>query len=164
MKMGKAISENLEKYFLIGTLIFMIVIVFVQVALRYFFGTSIQWAEEAARYVMLYQIWVGAAYAVKENAHLRITTFRDKLRGRKQIKMEIAVTILWMVFALFMVIKGSQLTNILISQGQLSPAMHIPMGYAYAAVPVGCGLMLFRLIEKLYGEIKKLSEKEVAQG
>lgn len=164
MKIGKLIWGNFEKYFLICTLVFMILIVFVQVALRYCFGTSLDWAEELARYVMLYQIWVGASYAVKEDAHLRITTFRDKLKGKKQVQMEILVTVLWMVFALFMTVKGFQLANILMGQGQLSPAMQIPMGFAYASVPVGCGLMLIRLIEKLYAEVKKLGEKEAVEG
>ena len=61
----------------------MIVIIFVQVVLRYCFGTTISWGEELTRYIMLYQIWIGAAYAVKEDAHLRITTFRDKFSKKK---------------------------------------------------------------------------------
>ena len=55
----------------------MTLIIFVQVVLRWF-GRSLVWAEELARYIMLYQVWIGAAYAVREDAHIRITAIIGK--------------------------------------------------------------------------------------
>jgi len=156
LKLLKWLDKNFETYFLIGTLIFMVVIISLQVFLRTFFHFSFSWAEEISRYVMLYQIWVGAALAVKEDAHLRITTFRDRFSKKGQVKLEIFVVVLWTVFAAFMTIKSGQLVNILFNRGQVSPAMQMPIGYAYASVTFGCGLMTFRLLQKLYHEIKNL--------
>lgn len=154
LKVLKWLDENLETYFLIGTLVFMVVIISLQVFLRTFFDFSFTWAEEIARYVMLYQIWIGASLAVKEDAHLRITTFRDKYSKKGKMNFEIFIIVLWTVFAGFMTIKSGQLVKILFNRGQVSPAMQIPMGYAYASVTIGCGLMIFRLLQKLYHEVK----------
>ena len=87
MKLLKWLNENFEKYILVASLVVMIVIIFVQVVLRYCFGTTISWGEELTRYIMLYQIWIGAAYAVKEDAHLRITTFRDKFSKKNSMRI-----------------------------------------------------------------------------
>ena len=52
-----------------------------QVVLRWFDAATV-WAEELARYIMLYQVWIGAAYAVREDAHIRITALIGKLTGK----------------------------------------------------------------------------------
>lgn len=161
MKLLKWLNENFEKYILVASLIVMVGIIFIQVVLRYCFGTVIPWGEELTRYIMLYQIWIGAAYAVKEDAHLRITSFRDKFSSKTSMKIEIVVLVLWMAFAAFMSLKGVELVDFLMGQGQLSPAMQLPMWIAYMSVPIGCMLMLIRLIQKLYQRIVKTGVMEV---
>lgn len=161
MKLLKWLNENFEKYILVASLVVMIVIIFVQVVLRYCFGTTISWGEELTRYIMLYQIWIGAAYAVKEDAHLRITTFRDKFSKKNSMRIENGVLVLWMAFAAFISVKGVELVDFLMGQGQLSPAMQLPMWVAYMSVPLGCLLIFIRLIQKLYHNIVKTSAMEV---
>ena len=48
----KKVEENLEKWVLIISLIAMMLIIFVQVVLRWF-GRSLVWAEELARYIKI---------------------------------------------------------------------------------------------------------------
>ena len=50
----------LEEYFLIGTLFFNVVLVFVQVIMRYVFHNSLYWSEELARFVFLWFSWITA--------------------------------------------------------------------------------------------------------
>ena len=160
LKILKWLDDNFETYFLIGTLIIMVFIVSLQVLLRSVFNYSLIWAEELTRYVMLYQIWVGAAIAVKEDAHLRITTVKDYMSPKNQIKIEILVIVLWTMFSAFLAIKSGQLVTVLFARGQISPALQIPMGYSYASVTFGCALMVFRLVQKLKREVKKLESLE----
>lgn len=160
MKILKWLEKNFETYFLIATLVVMVVVITAQVVARAVFKYSFSWAEELTRYVMLYQIWIGAALAVKEDAHLSITSFRDKLSPKKQSILEIIVIVLWTAFSVYLAIKSGELVNLIFTRGQTSPAMQMPMGYAYASVTVGCGLMAFRLIQKLYREVKKLESLE----
>ena len=44
------------------------------------------------------------------------------------------------------------MTAFLAQSGQSSAAMQIPISWAYASVPVGCGLMALRLV----GEIRRV--------
>ena len=65
MRVLKFIDEQFEKWALIASLIVMVLLTFMQVVLRWF-GNATVWAEELSRYIMLYQVWVGASYAVHE--------------------------------------------------------------------------------------------------
>lgn len=156
------LDENFEKYFLIVSLVVMVLIITIQVIAR-FVGKSIIWTEELTRYIMLYQIWIGAAYAVKKDAHLRIVFLRDKLSNKKKEMLEIFVIILWAIFTIWLSFKGTMLVNILLNRNQLSPAMQIPMGYAYASVSIGCALMSIRLLQKLYQKFNEFFSEEVTE-
>ena len=150
--MLKRIWDHLEEYFLISSLMVSVALVFLQVTMRYVFRNSLSWSEELARYLFLWQIWVGASFAVKEHRHLRIEVLRDCFRGRARQGFELAVLLVWFGFSLFLALKGFELARMLFQRGQVSPAMQIPMAYAYASVPVGCGLMAVRLL----GEMAKI--------
>ena len=159
--MLKKIWDHLEEYLLVSTLMVSVTLVFFQVVMRYVFKNSLSWSEELARYLFLWQIWIGASFAVKEHRHLRIEVLLDQFQGRARQGFELAVLVIWFGFSLFLAKEGFELARMLFERGQVSPAMQIPMGYAYAAVPVGCGLMAVRLIGEMAG-ILRSREKEAA--
>ena len=117
--------------------------------MRYVFGHSLSWSEELARYLFLWQIWLGVSYAAKNRTHLRITVVRDCLSETKRRVLEVAVTLVWLGFAVFVTIQGFNLAFKIGAFGQTSAAMRLPMVYAYLSVPVGCLLMIIRLCENL---------------
>lgn len=160
--MAKKIWNHFEEYVLVVSLVFTVVLIFLQVIMRYVFRNSLSWSEELARYVFLWQIWLGASYAVKEHRHLKIEAFINLLPKALRKYLELIMLLVWFAFSMFLAYKGSELTLMLIKRGQVSPAMRIPMAYAYASVPVGCILMALRLIgeiiEFVKSQIKLLEE------
>lgn len=126
MRAWKFIEKNFEKWFLIISLVAMVLIIFMQVVLRWFHAATV-WAEELARYIMLYQVWIGASYAVREDAHIRITALIGKLTGNKRRVSETVVLTLWLIFALWLTVEGVQLVKEIAIMGQVSSAMRIPM-------------------------------------
>ncbi len=138
--------DRLEEYLLVGSLVFNVILIFVQVLMRYVFKNSLSWSEELARYVFLWQTWIGASLAVKERRHLRVEVLANLFSGQNRRIFELLILSIWFCFCLFLGYQGSKLTLFLFQRGQTSPALGIPMGYAYASVPVGCFLMAYRLI------------------
>lgn len=161
--MLKKIWDHLEEYILVYSLMFSVGLVFVQVVMRYVFSNSLSWSEELARYLFLWQIWLGASYAVKEHKHLRIEILQDFIKDPRKRKMyDVFVMVLWLGFSIFLTSESASLTILQFQRNQVSPAMRIPMAYAYASVPVGCGLMSLRLIGEIVKTIKSLGHKEAA--
>ena len=59
--------------FLIGILLMtMILVAFMQIVLRNFFATGVDWADALVRYLVVWVGFVGAAIAVKESKHITI--------------------------------------------------------------------------------------------
>lgn len=162
MRIWKLIDDQLEKWILIASLIVMVLVTFMQIVLRWF-GHATVWAEEFSRYVMLYQVWIGASYAVHEDAHIRITALVNKFNGRGKQCSEIVVLALWLVFALWLTVEGYVLVSKIALMGQVSSAMRIPMTIPYASVLVGGALMSIRLIEKLYEKLSKKPEAKAEE-
>ncbi|SFG12548.1 TRAP-type C4-dicarboxylate transport system, small permease component [Desulfotomaculum arcticum] len=153
--MVRKVWNSLEEYILVFSLAFTVFLIFIQIVMRYVFHHSLSWSEELARYVFLWQIWLGASFAVKEHRHLRIEAIKNVLSPKAQKYFELITLVIWFGFSLFLAFKGAELTMILLQRGQVSPAMRLPMAYAYASVPVGCGLMAIRLIEEMFGLFRK---------
>lgn len=152
--MIKKIWDHLEEYILVSSLMFNVILIFIQIIMRYIFQNSLSWSEELARYIFLWQIWLGASFAVKEHKHLRIEAFLNLLPKKINKYVELLSLLIWFCFSAFLAYKGSELVIILIEHGQLSPAMRMPMFYAYSSVPVGCAFMGVRLIGEIINFFK----------
>ncbi len=164
MSILKWLDEKFEESILVVSLIMTVSIVFAQVVMRYVFKSSLSWSEELARYIFLYQIWLGASYAVKRRNHLRIEIVKNNLSPRNKIIFDTFALLIWLAFSIFLAYKSFILTLTISQRGQLSPSMRMPMGYAYASVPIGSGLMCIRLVQQIYLNIKSLDEINKGEG
>jgi TRAP-type C4-dicarboxylate transport system permease small subunit len=152
----KSFLDRFEERALIAGLWALLIMVFVQVVLRYFFRITWNWIEEVARFLFLWLVWIGAGYAAKCRGHLRIEAFVSKLSPGARSWVEGLSLAIWIAFAAFLTWTGGQLTWMLIKRNQLSPVLQIPMAWAYASVPVGMGLMLLRLLQQFWEAISRL--------
>jgi TRAP-type C4-dicarboxylate transport system permease small subunit len=145
--MLKKIWDHLEEIFLIPSLILSVGLIFTQIVMRYVFGNSLSWSEELARYLFIWQIWIGISYAARNRSHLRILLVKQRMGKKAQDVLEIVVTVIWAGFALFVAVQGFSLVMQIGRFGQKSSALQMSMVYPHLAVPVGCALMVVRLIE-----------------
>ncbi len=154
--------DAIEEYFLIGTLIFNVVLVFVQVVMRYLFHNSLYWSEELARYVFLWFSWIGTSFAVKEKAHLKVTMLADRLGGMPKKILELVSLLIWIVFSIFLTWQGTKLVIFIATMGQTSSALYIPMSIVYTSVPLGSLFMTLRLLLEFKEALTGSETKEVA--
>ena len=158
-KVLKFLDDHFEEYILIASFFVTVTVIFIQVIARYVFKNSLSWSEELARYIFVWQIWLGAAYAAKIDKHINITVVREKLPQKVQVILEFLVYVLWIAFTVFMVVEGRELIAFIIKTKQKAPALRIPMAIPYASVPIGCGIMGLRLIEKIVRSIPGWKER-----
>jgi TRAP-type C4-dicarboxylate transport system permease small subunit len=139
--------DHLEEIFLIPSLIFSVALVFVQIIMRYVVGDPLSWSDELARYLFIWQIWIGVSYSARNRTHLRIMMLKQKMGKTAQNILELAVTAVGVGFASFIALQGFYLVMKVGQFGQKSSALQVSMVYPHLAVPVGCTLMAVRLIE-----------------
>ena len=150
---------KIEEFLLVISLAMMVLLIFGQVIGRYVFSSAPSWTEEMARYIHIFQVWIGASYAVKLRQHIRVEAFITRFQGTFRKILEILALLVWFVMALFLAIFGTELVLSSIEHGQVTPAMQIPIWIAYLAIPLGGAGMAIRLVSQIRDVLKGDYEK-----
>ena len=138
----------------------MSIILFVQVVFRFVLHAALPWSEEASRYLLVWTAFIGGAYGVRRGAHIGIEAFALLLPKKAQKVLNLFVLVVSTVVCCIILKYGIDIVSTQLSKGQLSPAMRIPMGYMYAAIPVGMFFFIIRHIEEIIVEIKNFNKVE----
>ena len=156
----KNFLNNFEGYCCIFTLAAMSIIVFIQVVARFILKSSLPWSEEASRYLLVWTAFLGGAYGVRQGAHIGIEAFAMLLPKKVQKVLNILVMIGSIVICVVIFKYGASIVSTQLSKGQLSPAMRVPMGYMYAAIPVGMVFFIIRYIQNIYDVIRDFNKED----
>jgi TRAP-type C4-dicarboxylate transport system permease small subunit len=134
------------------------VVVMANVIARYVFNLSLAWVNEIGEFVFLWLTFMGGARAVQLGAHLSITEMVDAAGPRLRRVLGWIAEASAAAVLLALLVWGSALAAQMMNQ-TLS-VTYIPMGLAYAAMPVGSVLgLLFIARRVLLG-----AEHEAAPG
>lgn len=148
--MLKKCWDHLEETILIYSYLLVIPLLFAQVICRYVLNHSLSWSEEIARYLFIWQVWLGSSYCVQKGRHIRIDVFTSRLSPRFRQVYEILIALVCIVFCAFLACKSIAVTGMIVRLKQTSPAVRIPMQFIYACVPVSCVLMILRYFEQIF--------------
>jgi TRAP-type C4-dicarboxylate transport system permease small subunit len=128
-------------------LLLMTAVVAIQVIFRYVLGASLTWSEELARYLLVWITFLGGGIALKRSAHMGLDVLTRALTPTAQGLARMISVLCVSAFLCTVIIKGAQLA--LFNMSQYSPAMGVPMGTVYLAIPTGCLVMLVQVVEQL---------------
>lgn len=147
MKSSKKLVDNFEFYISFVLLWVALVILFIQVVLRYVFHYSTAWAEELARYAQLWLIFISASFATKTHAHVRIDALVSVWPKKWRPYIYDIGDFIWMICNLIVVYFGFHYTVKVYQMGSIATGLKISLAWIYAAIPVGYLLMTLRLIQ-----------------
>lgn len=149
----------IEEHMIAVLLFVMMGIAFYGVIARFVLHNSLSWGDESSRYLSIWAVFLGASLGVKKGAHIGVEAFVMMAPEKAQKYIMILTTLIGITFCCAVTFIGFDYTLKLLKTGQLSPGMHIPIAWAYAAVPVGCLLMTLRYIMLLINQIVDLTGK-----
>jgi TRAP-type transport system small permease protein len=140
-------------------LISLVLVVLAAVAVRYLgvFNGSLDWASEYSRFGIIWVVMLGAAVAFDEGAHVAID-FTDKMPAPLCRAVRIAGYLCGVCFVAILAWQGFRLS--FATMRQLSPALGIPVGYAYLAIPVGAAIMTMQSL--LFAAMPELQARRPA--
>jgi TRAP-type C4-dicarboxylate transport system permease small subunit len=122
--------------------------------LRYAFRTGVEGLDEVPRYLFVWLVMIGAAAAMERGEHTALVYFRDRLGPAGRALLGIVTTALAMLLFLSMI--RSSLILVPNANLQTSPGLALPLGYVYAAVPVGAALILLPMARELRALLREL--------
>lgn len=138
-----------------------IAIIGINVILRNFFTNAIVWAEEYARFCIIGITFIGLGVAVREKAHMRITAVYDSLNPKYKYIMDLFVNGASLCIGIFLFYEGMRTTLKIALSGQISSSLALPMWVLYATVPLGCIMLVIRLIQCTADIVKKHREEMI---
>lgn len=157
------LDEHLEEYILIFLSALTVVVVFYQVFMRYVMGDSSRWSEELARYAFIWLIYIGISYGVKKQRHITVDAFLMLFKAKGKVILNIAANLLFLAFSLTMIVYGYDVMMYIFDRNQTSAGLHLPMGYVYAAGPIGMALTSIRLIQHIVLQINRLRSGDLEE-
>jgi TRAP-type C4-dicarboxylate transport system permease small subunit len=150
------LDENGERWLLLVLYTYIVMVIFIEVVRRFGLNFSSIWGEETARYMFIYLVWIGAAAAVRERAHIRIDVIVYFLPARAQTIVLLIGDVLMGVLAviIFYLSIGPFLTSI--QYGSVIEGLRILRAWFLFAVPFGFALVIFRIVQSILRDIGDL--------
>ena len=131
--------------------------VFLQVILRYVTQTGIEGLDEAPRYLFVWLVMIGAAAAMYRGEHTTLEFFRDRLTPRGRA----VATVVTEGVGIFLFLSMIKVSFVLVPNSQLqsSAGLGLPLGYVYAAMPVGAVLIILPMAWRLGAALRDLWQR-----
>ena len=131
--------------------------VFLQVVLRYLGWAGIDGLDELPRYLFVWLVMLGAAAAMHLGEHTLLGYFRDRLGRRGRALAIIVVNAVGIAFFAYLI----KVSFVLVpnAQFQTSAGLGLPLGYVFAAVPVGAVLIILPMARVLFFALRDLWPK-----
>ena len=156
----RRIDRHGERYLMLVLYCFIVFVIVTEVLRRFVLDFSSLWGEEAARFAFIYLGWIGAAYAVKQRAHIRFDFVTRALGPRGACCVLLFSELATLVFAGFALYWSMQTLATMIRFDALSPALRIPQAWFAAAVPLGFAMVAIRVVQSAWRDVRHLRAGE----
>lgn len=141
------IDKHLEATIGGGLLACVVLLITLQVVMRYVFQNALSWSEELTLWCFIWFIWIGISYAFKERKHVKVSLFQDLLPKKFKRHLEVGIDISVVAFLLLMTYQSYKLISLPYVISQTSVVLNLPIPFLYASAPVGSLLSVFRIIQ-----------------
>ncbi len=159
------LDRNLERWALLVFYSMLVITMAVEVLRREVFAYSSVWGEEIVRYSFIYLVWIGAAAAVRERAHIRIDVIFEFCSMRVKALLYLFGDLVMLVVACFALYWSWESLMVSLKYGSVSHGLRVPMVWFLSAVPIGFCLLLYRLQQSLRRDISDIrSGRPVFEG
>ena len=143
--------EFLLKAIVMVLLACLVVLVFMQVVLRFVFSSGIAWSEEMSRYLFVWSVFLSIAVAVKQKSHLMMDYFVNKVA---RLKPFFSAFYYVATFIFFSVVFYFGIVYTISGHGAKSALLPLRLSAVYSAVPVCALLSTFFLVVELISKRK----------
>ncbi|MBP2297705.1 TRAP transporter small permease [Azospirillum picis] len=131
MKRVADLLERITEWIMALMLAVMVALVFGNVVLRYVFNSGIVAAEEIARLMFVWLVFLGATVALRHQRHLGLEILQSRLPAKARRACAVLAHLL-MLYALWLFVEGSW-QQLLIGMETFSTVLRFPMAFYAAA-------------------------------
>lgn len=136
---------------------FLMIVVCVNVFMRHFLNRPIFWTIEVTQYAMVFILFLGAAWLLREEGHVVMDVLVNRLGQRSRNLTNIVTSILGAIVCLIITWYGIRVNIDYIKiDYEYSATLEIPAFLLQAVVPLGAFLLFIQFLRRAYGYLGKL--------
>ena len=144
--LDRALSR-LEEILVSALLIAASLLTFTQVVTRYGFGTTLSWGEELIVNMLIWAGLIGSSLALRMGIHIGVDIFVKKFRPHVAKALTLLALTLGLGFCITLAVLSIRFVKFLMSSGQTSIGLDIPMWIPYLCLPIAFVLMTWRYLQ-----------------
>jgi len=151
-KIGKLLLQNFEVTLSACFLTVTVLVVILNVILRYFFRGGLFWVEEVSTVSFIWSVFIGAAAAYRHKMHIGIDLITNLFPERTRELISIFINLMMVVINGYIV----YLSLLFIQANRLkrTPVLDVPAIYVNSAITVGFGLITIHAVQFLLTEAR----------
>lgn len=130
----------------------MVIVVGVNVFMRYVLSTGIAWAEEVALLLLVWFTFIAFALGVKKKIHISLKIIPDTIPETLRIILEKLENVVTLSVGIVMIVYGRTLVQF--TMRSVMPSLGLPSGYLYLIVPIAGVLITYDSFMDLLGQDK----------
>ncbi len=143
---------NLMAFFAGGMLVLTMLGVASDVVFRYFLNRPIAWMGEITEYILLYITFLGAAWLLRREGHVKVDMVLNNLNPRTRSLLNVITSIVGALACLALVWWGGVTTLDHFQRGQLFyKILEVPKFAIYIIIPVGSFFLFFQFLRRARG-------------
>lgn len=135
---------KLQEVFVVATLSCLVIFQILQVFFRYVLSSPLGWVDETSRFILIWMVMIGSAYAAQKLAHFHVDFLVANFPKRISKLANAIVAALSIVFVGILIFSSIQ--YLLDMKGKVSAAMGVPIEVVNYAIPIGFTLLGIHLI------------------
>lgn len=151
--------DKFEEHILAVLMPSMVLIVFLGTVGRYSGLFSMAWYEEAARYIMIWLVFIGIGAGAKKNAHFAVELLFMLTPSALHKYLRFLIVSIVVFFNGTVLLLSFRLLKGIYSMQQTSPSLGLPVWAIYSAIPVGCVLMGWRTIQHYLATLARRADQ-----
>lgn len=151
--------NRIVEWFCIVVFAIMVCLVTFQVFVRYVFNNPNPYTEALSQYLFVWLVLICGAYVFGSREHMNITAVTSKFSEKGQTIIAIVTEIISMLFGASVMAYGGWV-KAMQQMVQTDPALGIPKGVIYLAIPVSGVLIVIYTLFNVIALSRKLMNKE----
>jgi C4-dicarboxylate transporter DctQ subunit len=162
MRLGTIFNKSLDfiidalAYVAAFLLAFVMVVICIDVVLRYFFLSSMMWVTEVTEYSLLWITFLGTAWLLRKKGHVIMDLVVNKIKPEHQAILNIIMSIIGIIVCLFLTIYGIKvILDVFNRQLLLSTLLTPPAWIVFIIIPIGSFLLTVQFIRMTVGYFRQ---------
>lgn len=130
---------------------FATLLVTAEVIFRYFLHSPIIWAFEITEWTLLFVCFLGTAWLLKKEGHVKVELLTDRLKPKTQAFFGIVSSLLGIIICLFFIWYGLDVAVDYFQRGVHDPTvLELPKWVLISGIPFGGFLLLIQFMRRTY--------------